>query len=94
VRGCPPIRAIEPAELPADRDDARIATWPDSPGSASLRGADSPDEQLLPTPPAPAAAEALQLFCDDLLQDVPVQTEISNQPLQLAVLLAQLPQLA
>ncbi len=44
-------------------------------------------------PDTPAAHEALQFFCDDLLKDVPIQTQIRHQTLQLRVLLAQLPQL-
>ena len=41
-----------------------------------------------------AADGALQLFLHDLLQDVTVQREIRDQVLKLAVLLAQLPELA
>jgi hypothetical protein len=35
-----------------------------------------------------AANEASQLFCDDLLQYVPVQTQVRDQSLQLRILLA------
>ena len=34
-----------------------------------------------------------QLFCDNLLQDMPIQTEVRDQTLQLAVFIAKLPQL-
>jgi len=43
-----------------------------------------------PTAPVPAELEALELFCDDLLQDLPVQAQIRYQPLQTSVLVAQL----
>lgn len=36
-----------------------------------------------------AGGEALQLFSDDLLEHVPVQREISDQSLELRVLLTQ-----
>jgi hypothetical protein len=42
-------------------------------------------EPVLPTPPARAVHEALQFFCDDLLQDVPVQAQVRHQALQLRV---------
>jgi len=46
--------------------------------------------------PAPthAGAEALELFSDDLLQHVAIERQIRHELLQLAVLLAQLPQLS
>lgn len=48
---------------------------------------------LGPTPPARDACEASELFCDDLLEDVPIQTKIRYQTLQLAVLFSLLAQL-
>jgi hypothetical protein len=39
-----------------------------------------------PTPPVRDACEASELFCDDLLQDVTVQTQVRHQTLQLVVL--------
>lgn len=38
--------------------------------------------------------DASQLFCDDLLQDMTIQTQIGHQALQLAVLLKELAQLS
>jgi hypothetical protein len=52
------------------------------------------DGPLAPTPPARVADKASQLFCDDLLQHMPVETQVCYQALQLRVLLAQLAQLA
>jgi hypothetical protein len=50
--------------------------------------------QLAPSAPTRADAEAaLQLFSHDLLQDVPVQRQVRHQPLELGLLIAQLPQL-
>jgi hypothetical protein len=38
--------------------------------------------------------EASQLFSDDLLEDVPIERQVSDHLLQLAVFVAQRPQLA
>ena len=44
-------------------------------------------------PPGCAGPEAAGLFCDDLLQDVAVEAQIRHQPLEFAILLAELPEL-
>jgi hypothetical protein len=43
---------------------------------------------------AHAADGALQLFLHDLLQDVAIEREVGYQPLEFAILFAQLAQLA
>ena len=47
------------------------------------------DRRLGPIVSVAVELEALQLFCDDLLQDVSVEREIGNQPLQLAIFFPQ-----
>src|SRR5579862_2882027 len=37
--------------------------------------------------------QASELFCDDLLQDVPIEAQVRDQPLQLVVLFSQLTEL-
>ena len=61
---------------------------------ATRRAAGSVDEFVRPIPPARDAPEALQLFSDDLLQDMAVQTQVRYQALKFAILLAQLTKLA
>lgn len=41
----------------------------------------------------PAGPEALQIFSDNLLQHMPIEREIRDQPLQLGAFFPQLPQL-
>jgi hypothetical protein len=52
----------------------------------------------VPTGPAFVCGEALQFFCDDLLQNASIQPKIGPPPIELAVLffskLAQLTQVA
>jgi hypothetical protein len=79
---------------PADRGGVHSVELPGLPESAQPRAAGSNRGLVAPTPPARDACEASELFCDDLLQDVPVQTQIGHQALQLAVLITELPQLS
>ena len=90
--GCRPVHEASHAVPPADRGDAHSAKSSDRPESASQHVAGSSGGPAAPTRQARDAPEALQLFCDNLLQDVPVQTQVRDQALQLAVLLAQLAQ--
>jgi hypothetical protein len=53
-----------------------------------------PESCRWPTPPARGACEASEHFCDDLLQDVPVETEARYRALHLVVLFAKLTQFA
>ncbi len=90
--GCRPVRAVVPAAHPADRGDARSVTSSDQSESASQRAAGSTGGPVRPTLQVRDAGEALQLFLDNLLQDVPVEAQVRDQPLQLVVLFTQLAQ--
>src|ERR1700742_2507282 len=50
------------------------------------------DMPPVPTSLAGIAGEASQLFCDNLLQNLPVQCQVRHQTLQTAVLIAKLTQ--
>ncbi len=88
--GSRPVLAIAHAALPVDRIDVRIEESPDQWESAP-RAAGLIRGHLGLTPPTRDACEASELFCDDLLEDVPIQTKIRYQTLQSSVLLSQLP---
>src|SRR3569833_37970 len=87
------VRAAARAMHPAGRGGAHSGESHGLQESAPPRAAGLNRELVEPTPPARDACEASELFCDDLLQDVPIEAEIGDQPLQLVVLFAQLTQL-
>jgi len=94
---CRPALADAPAVPHGAPDDARNEGSFVGPELASPHDAGSTRRSAGSTRQAHAAPEALQLFCDNLLQDMPIETEVRDQALQFAVLLAklaQLPQLA
>ena len=77
---------------PADRDSAANARPPAAPESAPQHVAGSASELAAPTQPVRDASRISELFCDDLERDVTIQLKGQDQPLQLVVPLAQLPQ--
>src|SRR5208283_5227829 len=79
---------------PADHAAGGTGPWNGRSRAASPPDARSPGACAAPTLRAAAGREASGLFCDELLQDVAVEAQVRHQPLQLAVLLAELPELA
>ena len=77
---------------PADHDSAANARPPAAPESAPQHVAGSASELAAPTQPVRDASRISELFCDDLERDVTIQLKGQDQPLQLVVPLAQLPQ--
>src|SRR5208337_2818959 len=87
----PAAASLVPSAGPGDSDNAAL---PVGSATASTPYARSPQRRLASSAPTRAGGEALQLSSDDLLQHVSVQRQIRHQPLELGVLLAQLPELA
>src|SRR5271170_1547388 len=76
AHGFRPARATVPATPPADRDDVLAQPHPTGIGLGACRWLTY--ALVAPTRPVHGGREALQLFCDDLLQDVPIQTQIAT----------------
>jgi hypothetical protein len=77
-----------------DRASAHSATYRRAPESASRPGAGSDGRPSVPIAPGCSAHEALQLFSDSLLEDVPIQREIRDDLFQFGVFVPERSQLA